>query len=155
MAATTQVRLLVGKYARLAQCKCRPFFKPRKFKNDVGANHVHIAPPPMAVAIRTQRNIGVRLLMLQAGHPMVNSICNIHDSTARHTHIDQCLDIHQIRDSIVVSISACHAEDPGSIPGRGIILFPNYSVSQFAYMVARPRCQFASRLKSFASKPRR
>ena len=26
----------------------------------------------------------------------------------------------QIRDSIVVSISACHAEDPGSIPGRGV-----------------------------------
>lgn len=25
----------------------------------------------------------------------------------------------QLRDSIVVSISACHAEDPGSIPGRG------------------------------------
>ena len=25
----------------------------------------------------------------------------------------------QIRDSIVVSISACHVEDPGSIPGRG------------------------------------
>ena len=24
-----------------------------------------------------------------------------------------------IRGSIVVSISACHAEDPGSIPGRG------------------------------------
>ena len=23
-------------------------------------------------------------------------------------------------DSIVVSISACHAEDPGSIPGRGV-----------------------------------
>ena len=26
----------------------------------------------------------------------------------------------QIRGSIVVSISACHAEDPGSIPGRGV-----------------------------------
>ena len=26
----------------------------------------------------------------------------------------------QVRDSIVVSISACHAEDPGSIPGRGV-----------------------------------
>ena len=26
----------------------------------------------------------------------------------------------QIRSSIVVSISACHAEDPGSIPGRGV-----------------------------------
>ena len=25
-------------------------------------------------------------------------------------------------DSIVVSISACHAEDPGSIPGRGVFL---------------------------------
>ena len=28
----------------------------------------------------------------------------------------------QIRDSIVVSISACHADDPGSIPGRGVLL---------------------------------
>ena len=27
-----------------------------------------------------------------------------------------------IRDSIVVSISACHADDPGSIPGRGAFL---------------------------------
>ena len=26
----------------------------------------------------------------------------------------------QIRGRIVVSISACHAEDPGSIPGRGV-----------------------------------
>ena len=32
------------------------------------------------------------------------------------------IDIDKIRDSIVVSISACHAEDPGSIPGRGISL---------------------------------
>ena len=29
--------------------------------------------------------------------------------------------IFQVRGSIVVSISACHAEDPGSIPGRGAI----------------------------------
>ena len=28
-----------------------------------------------------------------------------------------------LRDSIVVSISACHVEDPGSIPGRGAYLF--------------------------------
>ena len=27
-----------------------------------------------------------------------------------------------VRDSIVVSISACHAEDPGSISGRGVFL---------------------------------
>ena len=30
----------------------------------------------------------------------------------------------QVRGSIVVSISACHAEDPGSIPGRGISTRP-------------------------------
>ena len=28
-------------------------------------------------------------------------------------------EIDAFRDSIVVSISACHADDPGSIPGRG------------------------------------
>ena len=27
----------------------------------------------------------------------------------------------QIRGSIVVRISTCHAEDPGSIPGRGVV----------------------------------
>ena len=29
----------------------------------------------------------------------------------------------QILDSIVVSIPACHAGDPGSIPGRGVLFF--------------------------------
>ena len=28
---------------------------------------------------------------------------------------------HEILDSIVVSIPACHAGDPGSIPGRGVL----------------------------------
>ena len=31
-----------------------------------------------------------------------------------------CKQSFRIRGSIVVSISACHAEDPGSIPGRGV-----------------------------------
>ena len=31
--------------------------------------------------------------------------------------------LKQIRCSIVVSISACHAEDPGSIPGGGVLPF--------------------------------
>ena len=31
--------------------------------------------------------------------------------------------LQEILDSIVVSISACHAEDPGSIPGRGVLTF--------------------------------
>ena len=33
------------------------------------------------------------------------------------------LPVIQFRGSIVVSISACHAEDPGSIPGRGVFRF--------------------------------
>ena len=33
---------------------------------------------------------------------------------------------HPFLDSIVVSISACHVEGPGSIPGRGVI-FPVHS----------------------------
>ena len=41
----------------------------------------------------------------------------------------------QIRDSIVVSISACRADDPGSIPGRGAFLcfLPRFS-AQFLEM---------------------
>ena len=33
-----------------------------------------------------------------------------------------CVYRADLRDSIVVSISACHADDPGSIPGRGVYL---------------------------------
>ena len=41
------------------------------------------------------------------------------------TYIGQCFEISkelplQVRYSIVVSTSACHAEDPGSIPGGGV-----------------------------------
>ena len=36
---------------------------------------------------------------------------------------------HHIRGSIVVSISACHAEDPGSIPGGGIFFRVSWPVS--------------------------
>ena len=37
--------------------------------------------------------------------------------------------MEHIRCSIVVSISACHAEDPGSSPGGGV-LFPQEKISQ-------------------------
>ena len=37
--------------------------------------------------------------------------------------INTALEQSSIRDSIVVSISACHADDPGSIPGRGAFPF--------------------------------
>ena len=38
--------------------------------------------------------------------------------------------IHRVtvRDSIVVSISACHADDPGSIPGRGVFSSRGYPI---------------------------
>ena len=29
----------------------------------------------------------------------------------------------QFRGNIMVNISACHAEDPGSIPGRGVFTY--------------------------------
>ena len=35
----------------------------------------------------------------------------------------------QIRDSIVVSIPACHAGDRGSIPRHGELLFPELEIS--------------------------
>ena len=37
----------------------------------------------------------------------------------------------QVLGSIVVSISACHAEDPGSIPGRGVLFLNFLSASYF------------------------
>ena len=42
-------------------------------------------------------------------------------SVYRRAPIPKALPTPQIRCSIVVSISACHAEDPGSIPGGGAL----------------------------------
>ena len=39
--------------------------------------------------------------------------------TQNRQHLVGCRKL-SLRDSIVVSISACHADDPGSIPGRGV-----------------------------------
>ena len=41
-------------------------------------------------------------------------------SHRKKTTSHKCSCTLQIRGSIVVSISACHADDPGSIPGRGV-----------------------------------
>ena len=39
--------------------------------------------------------------------------------------LNNCLGhVHQFLDSLVVRISACHVEGPGSIPGRGENFFP-------------------------------
>ena len=47
--------------------------------------------------------------------------CQRHSSKeARTMEIKSCSSTIQVRGSIVVSISACHAEDPGSIPGHGV-----------------------------------
>ena len=37
------------------------------------------------------------------------------------------LHAYRIRGSFVVRISACHAEDPGSIPGRGVSCAPSWA----------------------------
>ena len=44
--------------------------------------------------------------------------------------------IPEVRGSIVVSISACHAEDPGSIPGRGVHC--NSSGAKPSQLLAQP-----------------
>ena len=49
--------------------------------------------------------------------------------------LKQAVTFQSILGSIVVSISACHAEDPGSIPGRGghfffLLFFCNYACSR-------------------------
>ena len=49
-----------------------------------------------------------------------------------------------LRDSIVVSISACHADDPGSIPGRGVLfLDANCALRSEAFL----RLQYFERQK--------
>ena len=48
-----------------------------------------------------------------------NALC-FHKSHWWHLRLAKPPLLLSIRDSIVVSISACHAEDPGSIPGRGV-----------------------------------
>ena len=55
-----------------------------------------------------------------ADRPDTKSLC-CHDQGQKYIQIgtSQC----EFLGSIVVSISACHAEDPGSIPGRGGYFF--------------------------------
>ena len=47
--------------------------------------------------------------------------------------VERCARTFQIRDSIVVSISARHAEDPGSIPGRGVVCIYHQIIVHFVF----------------------
>ncbi len=54
---------------------------------------------------------------------VITSFCKLEGlfSVYKATNLHQ---LHcDVLGSIVVSISACHAEDPGSIPGRGVSFF--------------------------------
>ena len=56
-------------------------------------------------------------------HFFCYSSCSTVSARGRFCFADvQKVEGSPIRDSIVVSISACHADDPGSIPGRGVFL---------------------------------
>ena len=61
--------------------------------------------------------------------------------------------LHGILDSIEVSIPACHAGDPGSIPGRGVKLFVslmkwssgfeyNFFINQLWLILAYADCSY-------------
>ena len=50
---------------------------------------------------------------------MRDTLRHCNHCSAKYYKLKFVVDV-QIRGSIVVSISACHADDPGSIPGRGV-----------------------------------
>ena len=62
---------------------------------------------PVKVTLQWLRVVSLTLQRSQLWHPL------------RFVNENRSFNI-QIRGSIVVSISACHADDPGSIPGRGV-----------------------------------
>ena len=49
---------------------------------------------------------------------------------------------HQVLDSLVVRISACHVEGPGSIPGRGETFFVKKLMLQVRLELTTPACLF-------------
>ena len=53
---------------------------------------------------------------------MRDTVRHCNHCSAKYYKLKFVVDV-QIRGSIVVSISACHADDPGSIPGRGVLYF--------------------------------
>ena len=75
-----------------------------------------LAPRQQVICTRSGHRRSLNLIDKSHSLCPAASICSIHSrpltrAPSRH---------QQVRDSIVVSISACHAEDPGSIPGRGV-----------------------------------
>ena len=45
----------------------------------------------------------------------------------------------QFRGSIVASMSACHAEEPGSLPGRGVVSLP-HALVVFEWLRCERKC---------------
>ena len=54
--------------------------------------------------------------------------------------------LHQFLDSLVVRISACHVEGPGSIPGRGVTLFTKIINSAHLFLLNAPLYVVTARL---------
>ncbi len=98
--------------------------------------------PDDAILICKKKNIGCQILMTLKFFLRIGALAQL---VARRSHnpkvvssiltgpmffFSSSIELHSrhfeikktaIRDSIVVSISACHADDPGSIPGRGVV----------------------------------
>ena len=60
--------------------------------------------------------------------------------TGMHKRLFWVLASPVILGSIVVSISACHAEDPGSIPGRGVLFLFSFFFSLFSFFFIQADC---------------
>ena len=76
-----------------------------------------VANPRSTSFVATVVCLGVRLIFYwEAGYHWPLRCHHHNDAFSKHGIVCAAA---SIRGSIVVSISACHAEDPGSIPGRG------------------------------------
>ena len=76
-------------------------------------NELKSAQVKRTSAANCRKTITVRIPVRRAGA--------LGRGTLDIAEISLYLQNHQIRGSIVVSIPACHAGDPGSIPGRGVL----------------------------------
>ena len=131
--AMAKIKCLFAKRERRKRRPCsssaRPRFAPSKTPSlivEVREDHRRRRPPARRCKSRNEGSRGGRPtrtrgapFLLEKGNPCRDVLRILAPRVVLATLVTDWLS-YQIRCSIVVSISACHAEDPGSIPGGGV-----------------------------------
>ena len=102
-------------HALATQRKMTPAGLEPAIPGSVGRCLIHWATGPAAMH-RDWRHGNMRRLV--GGESKATTVLGLPQPSAHGCQVHEKLN-SMIRGSIVASISACHAEDPGSIPGRG------------------------------------